>query len=346
MNMASYSIIPPGAGGVRDYASILSGPLHAPLLELAEATETSGLSGDLLLVHFSGYGFQARGVPAWLVRRLRQMRPRFNQVGVVFHELFASGPPWSSAFWLSGAQKRIARELVALADFWVTNREESARWLSRYAGPVPHKVLPVFSNVGELDTVDGRRQDTLVVFGSAEVRSKVYAWANGQVFDYAKRSQLQIHDIGPTIGDVSLQARLSEEGVAVRGKLSADEVSAALAAARLGAVAYPVEFVAKSGVFAAYCAHGVCPILLSSSYATHDGLVANEHFLAGFNALAGDSRARVVGSNARAWYEPHRVSAAQAAFQALARGSVGGKYPVPGRVHAGSEQGAGSGVTV
>ncbi|MDM0052555.1 hypothetical protein [Variovorax sp. J22R115] len=163
---------------------------------------------------------------------------------------------------------------------------------------MPHKVLPVFSNVGELDTVDGRRQDTLVVFGSTEVRSKVYAWANGQVFDYAKRSQLQIHDIGPTIGDVSLQARLSEEGVAVRGKLSADEVSAA--AARLGAVAYPVEFVAESGVFAAYCAHGICPILLSSSYATHDGLVANKHFLAGFNALAGDSRARVVGSNARA----------------------------------------------
>lgn len=319
MSAASYSLIPTGTGGVRDYASILSAPLNAPLLELAEDTDTSGLSGDLLLLHFSGYGYQARGVPIWLVRTLRHLRPRFSKVGVMFHELYASGPPWSSAFWLTGAQKRIARDLVGLADFWATNREESARWLIKNSRPVLHKVMPVFSNVGELDAVDGPRQDTLVVFGSPDIRTKVYAWANGQIFGCAKRNQLQIHDIGAAIQDLSVQARLREEGVVVRGKLSAEEVSGALAAARLGAIVYPVEYVAKSSVFAAYCAHGVCPVLLSANYGSHDGLVANEHYLAGFEALAVSRSASVVGGNARSWYEPHRVSAAQAGFKALAQ---------------------------
>lgn len=322
MRANSISLIPPGTGGVRDYASMLSGALGAPLLELAPDTDTRDVRGDLLCLHFSGYGFQKRGVPTWLVRTIREVRPRFRSVGIVFHELFApAGPPWGSAFWLSGFQKRITRELLTLADFWVTSREESARWLGQYsARGVPHTVLPVFSTVGELESVDATpRGNALVVFGSSGVRANVYQWGDGEIFRAARRHGLQIQDIGPALRLPALESRMAEAQVVVHGMLPAGEVSAALAQARFGALAYRADYVAKSSVFAAYCAHGVCPILLSRDYGTHDGLVADRHYARGFDALAEQAlEPAQIGQAARSWYEPHRVSATQAAYQALA----------------------------
>jgi hypothetical protein len=322
MQASSISLIPPGTGGVRDYASVISESLNAPLVELAPHTDTGALSGELLCLHFSGYGFQKRGVPTWLVQTIRDVRPRFQRVGIVFHELFASGPPWGSAFWLTGAQKRIARDLLMLADFWVTSREESARWLlNRRSQVVPHRVLPIFSSVGEPGSIDTPRQSKLIVFGSAGVRLNVYQWSNGEVFRCAQRHGLQVHDIGPPFEQqAALAARLAEEGVVVHGKLPADQVSAALADARYGALAYPVDYVAKSSVFAAYCAHGVCPILLSRGYETHDGLIADRHYASGFGTVDEKTiRPARIGREARTWYEPHRTSEHLAAFRALAQ---------------------------
>jgi hypothetical protein len=319
MQASSISLIPPGTGGVRDYASVISESLNAPLVELAPHTDTGALSGELLCLHFSGYGFQKRGVPTWLVQTIRDVRPRFHRVGIVFHELFASGPPWGSAFWLTGVQKRIARDLLTLADFWVTSREESGRWLGQYSRAVPHKVLPVFSTVGELESISTARRNRLVVFGSAGVRTNVYQWADGEVFRCAQRHGLQIHDIGPSLHHPALEGQLADEKVVVHGKLPAEEVSAALAEASYAALAYPVDYVAKSSVFAAYCSHGVCSILLSRDYSTHDGLVANRHYASGFDTLDTKTiRPALIGQEARTWYEPHRVSATQAAYKALA----------------------------
>jgi hypothetical protein len=324
MHASSISLIPPGTGGVRDYASLLSDAIGAPLFELGPQTRVDGLSGDLLCLHFSGYGFQKRGVPMWLVQAIRGMQPRFRRVGIVFHELFApSGPPWGSAFWLAGMQKRIARDLLGLADFWVTSREESARWLlgSPVRRVVPHRVLPIFSSVGEPESIDTPRKDKLVVFGSAGVRANVYQWSDGEVFRCAERNGLQLHDIGPPFegAQSAIAERVSESGGVVHGKLPADAVSTVLSEAKFGVLAYPIDYVAKSSVFAAFCAHGVCPVLLSHGYETHDGLVANQHYARGFDVV--DAKAldpAQIGRDARTWYEPHRMSVHQATFRSLA----------------------------
>ncbi|MBO9514745.1 MAG: hypothetical protein J7549_11560 [Variovorax sp.] len=320
MQGSSISLIPPGSGGVKDYASVVGGPLGAPLMELTPGTDSSSWSGDLMLLHFSGYGFQKRGVPLWLIRRIASLRRQFRSFGVVFHELFApSGPPWGSAFWLHGVQKRIAGELVSLTDFWLTNREESARWLLGQRNGTPHRVLPVFSNVGEPASIETPRLPRLVVFGSSGVRANVYQWADGDIFRRARQAGLEIHDIGAPPQDAALRQRLEQEGVVSHGMLSVEEVSAELSAAACGALAYPTDYVSKSGVFAAYCAHGVCPVLLAKDYGVHDGLSPHVHYVPGFEALtASNPDTRGIGQEARKWYEPHRVDAHIGALQAMA----------------------------
>ncbi|MDM0104784.1 hypothetical protein QTH97_07560 [Variovorax sp. J22R24] len=319
MHAASISLIPPGTGGVRDYASTVGGRLQTPLVELTPTTDISKLSGDFLLLHFSGYGFEKRGVPVWLVGKVRDLRTQFKAFGIVFHELFApAGSPLGSAFWLNGYQKRIARQLLMLSDFWLTNREESGRWLLDHSQAAPHRVLPVFSNVGEPPLVDTAREPRLVVFGSFGVRANVYQWADGEIFRCAKRKGLEIHDIGPAMPDGELAQRLVQEGVVTHGKLSAEDVSHALSSAAYGALSYPTDYVSKSGVFAAYSAHGICPILLWQDYGTHDGLTANVHYAAGFDALEASAiDPRSVGLAARQWYEPHCVNAHVNALRTL-----------------------------
>lgn len=308
MRASFTSLVPPGSGGVRDYATLVGNSLHSPPLEMTRATDVSDLSGDCLLLHFSGYGYQKRGLPLWLVAHMRTLRTRFKAFGVVFHELYASSPPWGSAFWLAGWQKRIARELLDLSDFWLTNREESGRWLLAQRQATPHRVLPVFSNVGEPASIDADRAPHLVVFGGPGVRANVYRWAGGEVFDCARRQGLVIHDIGPPLQDAALVERLVQERAVVHGKLAAQDVSSALSSARYGALSYPIDYASKSGVLAAYAAHGICPILLWNDHRPHDGLIANVNYVAGFPALdATDPSA--IGRAARQWYEPHCVAA-------------------------------------
>ncbi|SEA34066.1 hypothetical protein [Variovorax sp. YR216] len=319
MQGPSISLIPPGSGGVKDYAVVVGGPLRAPPMELSPTTDSSSWSGDLLLLHFSGYGFQKRGVPLWLVKRISSLRQQFRSFGVVFHELFAFGPPWGSAFWLNGLQKQIAREVLSLSDFWLTNRDESARWLLDQHHDTPHRVLPVFSNVGEPDSIETERLPRMVVFGSSGVRANVYQWADGEIFRRARTAGLEIHDIGPPQQDPALLQRFEQEGVVAHGKLSAAQVSIELSAAACGALAYPTDYVSKSGVFAAYCAHGICPVLLAKEYGSYDGLSPHVHYVPGFDTLDGSiSNAKVIGREAREWYEPHRIDAHVAALQAMA----------------------------
>ncbi len=57
-----------------------------------------------LILHYSGYGYDRNGAPAWLVDALRQRSmERAAHVVSYFHELYATGRPWQRAFWYSAA---------------------------------------------------------------------------------------------------------------------------------------------------------------------------------------------------------------------------------------------------
>jgi len=264
---------------------------------------------NVSFLHYSGYGYSKRGVPFWLLKKVLDDYQKIQKFGIFFHELYAFGSPWKSEFWLSPAQRYIARRLAETSDFWITNREGSAQWLRRFAGKKPHAVLPVLSNVGEMSAYAPRRVPKIVVFGSAALRMATYRAAGSTLFSWASQQGLELHDIGPAINDSEIVSTLQNANVKLHGRLELQEVSKQLSDASFGLVTYPADYVAKSGVFAAYCAHGVCPILISKNYLAADGLLPNVHYLPGLPLVKINHSYEDIGYVAWEWYQPHRAMA-------------------------------------
>src|SRR5579863_1250839 len=73
---------------------------HCPQERLLDACiDLSGNRPTAVLVHLSGYGYSADGAPSLLATALKRVKAngRFR-IAVFFHELHASGMPWTSAF--------------------------------------------------------------------------------------------------------------------------------------------------------------------------------------------------------------------------------------------------------
>lgn len=301
-------------GGVLDYATTLSHALpQADVTKLPPAdTAAAALQGRHVILQYSGYGFEKHGAPVWLPGRLRELKRTAASVGVYFHELYATSTrPWRSAFWLAPVQQRIARQLAQLSDFWMTNRHDSAHWIAERSPPRKHRVLPVFSNVGELASEpSGTRDRAAIVFGGPALRTQFYLAHGEALAAWARRADVAVHDIGPPLQDAHALAAQRATGAQVHGPLEAAEVSARMAAALFGVVVYPVGWLSKSSVFAAYCAHGLCPLVFAPDSACADGLDAGTHYVAGLPPPPFEvERFEAIGRHAWQWYQPHRIAA-------------------------------------
>ena len=122
-----------------------------------------------VLLHFSGYGYQERGVPWWLVQGLRNWSRRAGDTSLltIFHELYATGRPWQSSFWLSPVQISIARSILNLSSQVVTPTSVYRDRLLEWNSGSQIKCMPVFSNVGEAGcgSQPAARAAKAVVFG-------------------------------------------------------------------------------------------------------------------------------------------------------------------------------------
>jgi hypothetical protein len=208
------------SGGVFDFTNSVKNALDVPasLVHLTKDNicDWTVSKQDTVIVQMSGYGFDRRGIPLWLVRDIAARRDSIRNLGVFFHELYASGPPWRSSFWLSPVQRLICRKLVESCDFWMTNRDASADWLKRYGGDKPYAKLAVCSSMGERLSVSVERNRSVVVFGSAGVRAASYRAAGDEFFDWAHRESLVIHDIGPEFTDIEILTHLNANGFWLR----------------------------------------------------------------------------------------------------------------------------------
>lgn len=339
--------LPPRIDGIRDYAGRLAerlaalgmrSVLAAPAAAATTAERATGfvaqqpipqrdgralertlaeLNIEIVLLHASGYGYADRGAPFWLVEGLRGWksgRPRRRLV-VMFHELWASGPVWRSSFWMSGAQKVVVRRLVDLADAFLTNTALHASRLRHLAaGRAPVAVLPVISNLGEPARHQAfqQRAPWAVTFGQGGHRQRVYDRLDRFLPLLRELDIERIVDIGPPIRP-DLAARVPID-ISCRGFLPSGEASDLLAQSRVGLLCYPLDYAAKSGIFAAYAAHGVLPVIDGPPGGTEDGLRHAGNLIHLPTGLPDPAAAPRCAAAAWAWYRAHDLEQAARAF--------------------------------
>jgi hypothetical protein len=350
--------LPPAIDGVGDYAWLLSknlvnrhqistqfiacDPIESDIkdpsqIQLSQRSTDALLTSlgkfdniDTLLLQYVGYGYAKRGCPLWLLAALTKWRKgrSSRRLVIMFHEVYASSPlPWSSQFWTSPIQQKIARDLINLCDRLITNSQIFADTISKLSSKHDGKIsiLPIFSNIGECSTPIPlkERNPWLVTFGNSGFRRSIYTNSSEQISTVCQQLEIEeIYDIGHNSADIVRHI----PGVKVNpmGILPATEISQIFQLAQVGFINYPIPYIAKSGIFAAYASHQLCSIFVGVGGAlplalqnenrhnlgdNQDGIKLNEHYWA--IGQQGDSidlnLAQSIANNAYQWYDRHNL---------------------------------------
>jgi hypothetical protein len=279
-------------------------------------------SATPVLLHYVGYGYAKRGCPIWLVDGLQRWQGANIERSLVtmFHEVYAYGrPPWTSSFWLSPLQRNLAARLAKLSDRTLTSRQGYAKLLYELSLGKQTQIpaLPVFSTIGEPEQVLplAQRKPRVVVFGSPSNRLRVYRESFAQLSQICQCLGIEeIWDVGPS---VSLGLS-SVNGVPIveLGQQSATEISNILLNSLAGFFDYHPDYLGKSTIFAAYCAHGLLPISPRYSTLPLDGLEGGKHYW-----MPDDPKPRhelqAIATNAHAWYQSHNLPIHAKTFASL-----------------------------
>jgi hypothetical protein len=333
-------------GGVADYTNILSQRLvevsdgavepvlvHAgnqaaeaievefPVVDLSGECSATGLSETIeqladevtgsavVLLEYSGYGYAKRGAPLWLVRGLRQICGSDGiHLVTMFHELYATGPPWTSTFWLSPIQAWCTHRIAVLSDGIMVTYAAGAETLENAVSNAPIETCPVFSNVGEPEERPSfaERDPVATIFGGRRTKQALYESRRGDTRVALERWGIEkVVDIGPP--DAANPDAL-ETNVEVWGIQQATTISRLLSTARIGLLRYSGAYATKSGILAAFMSHGVVPVLVEPK--PMDGpLEAGIHFATAQseteNYAEEGSR---ISSAAADWYDAHAHS--------------------------------------
>jgi hypothetical protein len=290
----------------------------------------------VVLLHYVNYGYERRGCPLWLVGGVARWRAGApgRRLVTYFHEVYASGPPWRSSFWASPAQRLLAARLLRASDGAATSLALYGRMLARWRPAPPVLVTPVFSTVGEPSTVPRpgeRRPRAMLVFGGAGNRRRAYGELRDELTAACRALSIaEILDVGPPLAE--LPALLDGLPVRALGVLPEEEVSGVLLRSYAGFLGYPAPMLAKSTVFAAYCAHGLVPVCAWARRRSGSAAELPPCWEPGREPVPPDPAG--LAARARAWYAGHDLAHQAAGFRALLTGAVEAQAPPPGAVEA------------
>ena len=228
---------------------------------------------DHVLLHYVNYGFQKRGVPFRLLSILRELRrQRQGKLVTIFHELYASGPPWKSAFWLQPVQIHLATSVGRLSDACIVSSDNFRRELQRMVPNAHVELHPVPSGIGEpslsSNQIAGRDPHRWAIFGGRAL---------------VERSLRSFRQLLPRIPDSIVPRKLfvlgGEDNPATqtllvdlaiqsdyRPRITAADASEILKTCSFGWFNYfhrpdvETSVILKSSAFASACAHGVIPV--------------------------------------------------------------------------------------
>lgn len=301
-------------------------------LTLIQSLEKLHLPNAPILLQFSGYGYAKWACPLWLVDGLEHWKDKHPQspLLIMFHELYNSlGLPWEHNFWTYFPQLNIAQRLARLCDHCIANTEQYGRRLTQLScnkHPNP-QCLPVISNVGEPRSILplSDRVRRMVVFGQKGTRARAYQAGYDRLAQACRL--LKITEIWD-LGDPGEQAWTTIDDIPVRyqGHCSAEAISDILSRSFAAFIHYDSCRLGKSGVFAAYAAHGLVPVVQDSGEqgrnwaigrsdtagVSIDGLVPGQHYWKPSLPDASGSRhlamLQSIATQAHDWYQEHCLS--------------------------------------
>lgn len=253
---------PPGSHeGVGDYANALARGLECRTGQRSEFVTAAMIAdpnwrpppgANAVILHYVNYGYDPRGIPSWLPSRLREV-PRLV---TIFHELYASGSWRQSAFWLQPLQKRIARQLAEKSAVCIVSSDVLAEQLHQFATTVQVVVRPVVSTFGEPAFHFERAPERWAICGGTElIRRSLRSFAQKDV---------ELFVVG---GAEVPEIRRVMDGAHYLPQVETKAASEILSSCAFGWIDYfetssvPTSAILKSTAFAAYCAHGVIPVL-------------------------------------------------------------------------------------
>ena len=238
------------------------------------AVDSLAQRSDHVILHYVNYGYQARGVPLSLPSFLRRVRRNCRgRLLTIFHELYASGPPWTSAFWLHPLQKKIAREIARISDAAVVSNETVHAELQDLTPGVHASIFPVISNFGEPSLSPSQLTDRdphrwAICGGTALVARSLQSFRairNRIPDSFAPRELFVLGGAENPLVRATLSA-LSGLQVDYLPRVDPAEASQILSTCSFAWLDYfhrrdvPTNAILKSTAFAAACAHGVIAV--------------------------------------------------------------------------------------
>jgi hypothetical protein len=287
--------VPGGIDGVGDYALTIATSLRDKFgcdtvfatfknssTENAAGFEVSSLEGllddasrkyDHTLLHYVNYGFQKRGIPFRLLSILRALRRQHRgRLLTIFHELYASGPPWASAFWLRPLQMHLAKSVGRSSDACIVSSDNFRSELKRMVPNAKIELHPVPSGLGEPslspNQIADRDPHQWAIFGGT-------ALVERSLRSFRQLLRRIPNSIAPrrlfVLGGVDnpvTRALLVDLKVDsdYRPHIAAADASEILKTCSFGWFNYfhrpdvETSVVLKSSAFAAVCAHGLIPV--------------------------------------------------------------------------------------
>jgi hypothetical protein len=288
---------------------VLDGFQVVPLRRSANSITTLAGEYPRVLLHYANYGYQKRGCPVWLLQGLREWLAGVpgRRLVTMFHELYAHGKPWQSSFWTHPLQKAICRGTARASHGAVSNRMVSTEILRRMRGGREVCHMPVYSNIGEPEELPefAARKRRLILFGGEGWRRKALGPDLADLKAACLRWKIEEGiEIGPgSTPDVDV-------GVPWRklGPRPAAEVSEWMSTSMLGFICYTSDYLEKSGVFAAYAAHGLVPVLPNACMVLNTrGIIAGQHYVspAYLSSEHDDALLENVSDRTFYWYQGH-----------------------------------------
>ena len=286
--------VPGGLDGVGDYALTLAAKFRdkfqcATAFATPDASSSTTVRGfevrslarvcnhvqefDHILLHYVNYGYQKRGIPFGLLSILRRVRRQHRgKLVTIFHELYASGPPWRSEFWLQPLQIYLAKSIARLSDECIVSSEDFLRELQRLVPNAPAHLHPVPSGLEEPALSAGQIADRdphrwVIVGGTVLVERSLRSFCENlrRIPDSIAPRTLIVVGGHNNPRTRSLLTDLVVES-SYHPEITAADASQILQTCSFAWLDYfhrpdvAFSMILKSSAYAAACAHGIIPV--------------------------------------------------------------------------------------